>query len=84
MNRFVYPSIVTVPEDTARILEALRRLPTGVPASTHFGKGNSADLFIQCLRSDLLWAVTPQKQFRDLAGRREPGTEPVTAQGQSD
>jgi UDP-N-acetylglucosamine 2-epimerase (hydrolysing) len=81
MNRFVYPSIVTVPEDTARIVDALRRLPTGVPASTHFGKGNSAELFIECLRSDALWAVTPQKQFRDLAGRRGHGTETVTARG---
>ena len=69
MNRFVYPSIVSVPEDTARIVEALRRLPTGVPVSRHFGTGNSADLFMGSLRSEALWDVTRQKQFRDLTSR---------------
>jgi UDP-N-acetylglucosamine 2-epimerase (hydrolysing) len=69
LNRFVYPSIVTVPEDAGRIVDALRRLPKGVPATMHFGKGNSAELFHDHLRSDSLWRVALQKQFRDLIER---------------
>jgi UDP-N-acetylglucosamine 2-epimerase (hydrolysing) len=66
LNRFCYPSIVSVPEDSARICDALRQLPTRVPPSMHFGRGNSAKLFGDVLRSDALWVVSGQKQFRDV------------------
>lgn len=80
MNRFRYPSIVTVPEDTIRILEAIRRLPAGIPPSTHFGKGTSASLFMDLLRSDALWSVTRQKQFCDLSPALGSGAETMTPQ----
>jgi UDP-N-acetylglucosamine 2-epimerase (hydrolysing) len=80
MNRFCYPSIVTVPEDETRIVDALLRLPEGVPPSTHFGKGNSAGLFIDLLRTEALWRVTRQKQFRDLRVMPVPGPETVSPQ----
>jgi UDP-N-acetylglucosamine 2-epimerase (hydrolysing) len=78
LNRFSYPSIVSVPEDCVQICDALRRLPAGVRPSMHFGWGNSAKLFGDVLRSDALWAVSRQKQFRDvmLMGVAE-GTDPA-------
>jgi hypothetical protein len=80
MNRFRYPSIVTVPEDALRIVDALRRLPAGIPPSTHFGKGTSASLFMDLLRSEVLWKVTRQKQFRDLSPASASGAETMFLQ----
>jgi len=67
-NRFVYPSIVNVEEDPDEIVRALEKLPTAVPPSTHFGEGNSAALFMACLRGDAMWAIPQQKLFRDAVG----------------
>lgn len=66
MNRYRYPSIVDVPEDTAAILHALDHLPKAVPPSLHFGAGQSAELFVTQLRDPALWLTPPQKQFKDL------------------
>lgn len=66
MNRFNYPSIVNVPEDKEAILRALNNLPTSVNPSMHFGRGESAKLFIAHLRDPKLWNTPRQKQFRDL------------------
>jgi len=65
-NRFTYPGIVNVAENAALILEALRHLPRHVPSNLHFGTGQSARLFCECLRSPALWETPRQKQFRDL------------------
>ena len=66
MNRFDYPSIVHVPEESAKIVQAMRNLPSSVAPSRHFGRGNSAELFMAALREPTLWQTSPQKQFRDL------------------
>ena len=65
MNRFDYTSIINVDEGKEAILNALNSLPKKVEPSFHFGKGNSAELFIEHLRNSKLWQVSPQKQFLD-------------------
>jgi UDP-N-acetylglucosamine 2-epimerase (hydrolysing) len=66
LNRFSYETIVDVPEEAERILGALRHLPRGSP-SRHFGSGQSARLFMECILSPEIWATPCQKQFRDAA-----------------
>jgi UDP-N-acetylglucosamine 2-epimerase (hydrolysing) len=69
LNRFLYPSIVNVPDDGAAIARALGNLPRAVPPSLHFGKGNSAELFISHLATSGLWSTPRQKLFRELSLR---------------
>ena len=64
-NRFLHDSILNVPEEADAILNALRNLPQSVEPTRHFGSGNSANLFLQHLRTDALWETPNQKQFRD-------------------
>lgn len=66
MNRFTYPSIWNVPDDFAAILNALQDIPGDFVPSRHFGDGNSAERFMECLQNDALWKTCTQKQFRDL------------------
>jgi UDP-N-acetylglucosamine 2-epimerase (hydrolysing) len=73
LNRYRYPSIVNVPEDAAAIVDALSHLPQAVPPSLHFGTGQSARLFVDCLRDDRVWQTPRQKQFRDLPMRPTDG-----------
>ncbi len=69
-NRFSYDTIVNVPEEPDRITSALANLPPRGPVCTHFGRGDSAALFREAVRSDRLWRTPRQKQFHDL-GLRE-------------
>lgn len=66
MNRFNYPSIINVSEEEDRILSALKNLPTSIVPSMHFGKGESAKLFMIHLRNPNLWSTPCQKHFQDL------------------
>ena len=66
MNRFHYPSILNVAEDKEAILHAFDNLPTSVMPSLHFGRGESARLFMGHLRNPKLWNTSRQKQFQDL------------------
>jgi UDP-N-acetylglucosamine 2-epimerase (hydrolysing) len=68
-NRFLYPSILNVAEDPAAICGALANLPQAVPPSLHFGKGNSAALFVSHLATRELWSTPRQKLFRELSLR---------------
>jgi UDP-N-acetylglucosamine 2-epimerase (hydrolysing) len=71
MNRFTYPFIYNVSENKEQILNALNNLPeAGVP-SLHFGRGESAKLFMAQLRDSKLWATPCQKQFCDLGFRTD-------------
>jgi UDP-N-acetylglucosamine 2-epimerase (hydrolysing) len=72
MNRFDYPSIINVSEDKDMILNALKNLPTSVVPSMHFGKGDSAKLFMRHLRNPDLWRTPCQKHFQDLHARYTP------------
>jgi UDP-N-acetylglucosamine 2-epimerase (hydrolysing) len=70
-NRFRYPSILDVAEDPAAILEALENLPRAVPPSFHFGRGQSARMFVASLQNPDVWRTPRQKQFRDLPVSRD-------------
>jgi len=72
-NRYRYPSILNVPEDNAAILQALENLPRAVPPSFHFGRGQSARLFVALLQNPELWRTQRQKQFRDIPESRDQG-----------
>lgn len=65
-NRCRHESIMDLREDRQEILDCLRNLPGPFPPSLKFGKGNSAELFLERLRDSRLWNVNQQKQFRDL------------------
>lgn len=71
MDRFNYPSILNVPPDKEAILDALNNLPGSVIPSMHFGRGESAKLFMAHLRNPKLWNTARQKQFQDLEPRVE-------------
>jgi UDP-N-acetylglucosamine 2-epimerase (hydrolysing) len=77
LNRFTHASIQNVPDDPAAILNALRTIPARFPSSHHFGDGNSAERFMDCLRSDSLWKTRKQKQFCDLVDAPAPAKAPA-------
>lgn len=66
LNRFEYASIINVNYSKAEILNALKNLPHSVEPSLHFGKGESAILFLKELRNNSLWNTSRQKQFMDF------------------
>lgn len=66
LNRFTHTSIHNVPDDPAAILDALRNISPRFAPSNHFGEGNSAQRFMDCLGNDSFWEMHKQKQFRDL------------------
>ena len=78
LNRFRYETIIDVPEVQERILDALAKLPKGRP-SLHFGTGQSAQLFMEHLTGDQLWATPCQKQFRDVELRSSALVSSLTA-----
>jgi len=65
-NRWRHESINDIPDDRGAILRCLQELPDRFPPSLAFGKGNSAGLFLKHLKSETLWEISHQKQFRDL------------------
>jgi UDP-N-acetylglucosamine 2-epimerase (hydrolysing) len=69
LNRYRYPSIVDVPEDEAAIVAVLQNLPHSIPPSFHFGRGQSARMFVSALQSPQVWRTERQKQFCDIPTR---------------
>lgn len=69
LNRFNGPSIRNVEFDTTEILAAIKdaRMRNRHPPTDYYGRGNSAQLFIEALRGDL-WSIARQKQFQDIRG----------------
>ncbi|MCK5236766.1 MAG: UDP-N-acetylglucosamine 2-epimerase (hydrolyzing) [Deltaproteobacteria bacterium] len=66
-NRFNYKSIVNTPDNGEEVLRALNDVSSEKEEPTvHFGKGNSAEKFIETLRTSELWERPVQKQFQDL------------------
>jgi UDP-N-acetylglucosamine 2-epimerase (hydrolysing) len=65
-NRFNYFSIINVCERYEEILTAMQNLPRSSIPSLHFGRGNSAQLFIELLKKREVWEIPHQKQFIDL------------------
>lgn len=66
-NRSSSPFIQNCPEDAGAILKVLSNLPPA-PANPEytFGKGNSAEQFLDLLKTDTFWNTSKQKQFKDL------------------
>ncbi len=67
LNRFKYESIVNVPENKERIVEALANLNGPGKPSMHFGRGDSAKQFLKIIANEDLWTISRQKQFHDLS-----------------
>jgi UDP-N-acetylglucosamine 2-epimerase (hydrolysing) len=65
-NRYDYESIMNVAENEDKILKALNSLPATKEPSLYFGKGNSAELFIEKLKLSGFWKISCQKQFKDI------------------
>lgn len=65
-NRFENDSIFNIHEDRKEIAEAIGSLPNVCQPVYTYGKGNSAELFLDILKQDLIWEVPLQKSFLDL------------------
>jgi len=67
-NRFNYKSIIDVDgleETIKKAIDSIKDLPPCEP-SYHFGKGDSANLFMAALEKQGLWSIPKQKQFIDI------------------
>lgn len=66
-NRSQHAHIINTLYDTESILNALNSDLKKIEIETSgFGRGNSNDLFIDCLESSNIWDFNHQKQFRDI------------------
>jgi len=67
-NRATSPSIINTTYSAQDILKAITNLKTVQEKSNTktFGKGNSADLFLESLLTETLWGINHQKQFKDI------------------
>ncbi len=66
-NRDLQADILNVNYQQKSIYQALQSIekhPVS-PPSNHFGNGNSAKLFLSCLKNQDIWQINHQKQFRD-------------------
>lgn len=70
-NRFMHPCIQNVDGDQQairRAIDAAREMETEY-GNLHFGRGESAQQFLEALRTEELWKTTQQKQFCDLPSK---------------
>lgn len=68
-NRFNYVSISNVAFDSAEILKSIRKAQTKeerYKTTDHYGKGNSAQLFVDAINVPSFWLNSVQKTFVDL------------------
>lgn len=67
-NRAIGPDIINVGYATAEvkdgIRQALQRQRNG--KTNHYGEGRSNIMFLETLKTDHLWTIEKQKQFKDL------------------
>ena len=69
-NRATSSSIVNtsyVKQDILKAITNLENIKEKGNTKT-FGKGNSADLFLESLLTQTLWNINHQKQFKDIYG----------------
>lgn len=65
--RFRGKSVIDCGYDESDILQAIAKIDTlNLEKSTHFGEGNSTELFEKFINSDELWQIPVQKVFVDL------------------
>jgi UDP-N-acetylglucosamine 2-epimerase (hydrolysing) len=69
-NRFHHKTIINVENDEGAIVAAIEHANAmgQQEPSMHFGRGNSADLFMAALRGAIAWELPRQKQFVDIPG----------------
>ncbi|MFC7773602.1 UDP-N-acetylglucosamine 2-epimerase [Flavobacterium sp. GCM10027622] len=69
-NRSLHADIINVSYDKKSIIDALQLIDNHKVQVTNsdFGKGNSAQLFLQSLEKNDIWQLNHQKQFRDIHG----------------
>lgn len=67
-NRAVHADIINVNYTKESIEKALNIIDSHTiqNSDSDFGKGNSAQLFMECLQNSTIWEINHQKQFRDL------------------
>lgn len=67
-NRALHADIINVGYDKKSIEEALSIIDSHkpIPSADDFGKGNSAQLFLDSLEKSDIWQLNHQKQFRDI------------------
>lgn len=72
-NRFNHETIINVPAKADTILDSIRAIPNLKKCDPcyHFGKGKSAQHFMDALRDSRLWTIPKQKQFVDLHNPEE-------------
>jgi UDP-N-acetylglucosamine 2-epimerase (hydrolysing) len=67
-NRYMGPTIRNCGYESDQVAAAINeafRTPLS-PGDNHFGDGNSAERFIELLRSESVWIRSTQKQFNDV------------------
>lgn len=67
-NRALHADIINVGYEKDSIISALKIIDTHKvqPTDGDFGKGNSAQLFLESLQKKEIWELNHQKQFRDI------------------
>jgi UDP-N-acetylglucosamine 2-epimerase (hydrolysing) len=67
-NRAIHANIINVGYDEMNIRTALGMIDSckTLKSDTNFGQGNSAQLFLECIKNDDIWQINHQKQFRDI------------------
>ncbi len=67
-NRAIHADIFNVDYDSKSISEALQNIDQHQvkTITTDFGKGNSAELFLEAMLNSDFWEINHQKQFREL------------------
>lgn len=68
-NRSKQPEIIHVDYEVESISEALLKIDQVEvsPIDFSFGRGNSAELFLSCLKKNDIWELDHQKQFKDIS-----------------
>lgn len=66
-NRALHAHIKNVTYEKSAIIKALKlKYAKVVKDNSTFGKGNSAELFLNSLKENSFWKINHQKQFRDI------------------
>jgi len=66
-NRAVHSDIINADYSVTSIADALKNIKWHkiIKTNTDFGKGNSAQLFLESIEDNAIWEINQQKQFRD-------------------
>jgi UDP-N-acetylglucosamine 2-epimerase (hydrolysing) len=66
-NRAVHTDIINADYSVTSIADALKNIKWHkiIKTNTDFGKGNSAQLFLESIEDNAIWEINQQKQFRD-------------------